>query len=151
MDDATKKKISEANKRAWSSGAYANRVCAGMTGHTHSVESRKLMGHDKKGIPLTAEHRKKISEAHGSGENHVLWKGDDVGYRGLHTWVEKMKGTPQHCDDCGRTKPPKGLGRTRSYFQWANISLRYLRDVTDWKRLCCKCHKSFEKKQKCPV
>lgn len=38
---------------------------------------------------------------------------------------------------------PEGKKR---YFQWANISGEYLRIVSDWKQLCVKCHKKFDKK-----
>lgn len=31
---------------------------------------------------------------------------------------------------------------------WANISGKYLRDITDWVRLCVSCHKYFDKQKK---
>jgi len=80
------------------------------------------------------------------GEKNTAWKGDDVLYRAMHSWVERKLGCPNLCADCGRSKPPMGRGIKRSYFQWANISREYKRDVTDWKRLCYKCHKTFDKK-----
>src|ERR1035437_1026466 len=34
----------------------------------------------------------------GRGENSILWKGDDVGYRALHRWVENHLGKPTKCE-----------------------------------------------------
>lgn len=81
-------------------------------------------------------------------EKNPCWKGDEVGYRALHHWVGRRLGKPSFCEECKRTKPPEGLGKTRSYFHWANISKSYRRDVKDWKRLCYKCHKIFDKRKK---
>ena len=64
------------------------------------------------------------------------WKGDDVGYHGLHRWVVKMKGKPSLCEKCGTTKAKK--------FEWANKSGLYKRDVNDWIRMCTKCHHDYD-------
>lgn len=74
------------------------------------------------------------------GENNNKWKGDDVGYWGIHTWVERTLGKPMACSECGVT------GGNR--YHWHNISNEYKRDVTDWVRLCPKCHKSKHRKLK---
>lgn len=71
-------------------------------------------------------------------EKNVNWKGDDVGYVGLHGWVRRRLGEPNECKICGN----KNL-RHRQY-HWANISKRYFRDESDWIRLCVKCHKEFD-------
>ena len=71
-------------------------------------------------------------------ENTNRWKGNNVGYRGLHIWVENNLGKPHICRYCGR----KDL-RHRQY-QWANIDKKYKRNLNDWIRLCVKCHKAFD-------
>lgn len=68
------------------------------------------------------------------------WKGDRVGYRGLHLWVESILGKPHYCDECGNTK------LSHRHYHWANVSGNYKRITTDWRRLCAKCHKAFDKK-----
>lgn len=73
------------------------------------------------------------------GDKNPSWKGDKVGYRGLHYWVEQKLGKPNFCEKCRN-----GKLKNRQY-QWANISGKYLRVTTDWKRLCVKCHKAFDK------
>ena len=74
------------------------------------------------------------------GEKHYLWKGNKVSYTGLHHWIKKELGSPMKCQDCGTTKA--------KYYEWANISGKYKRDTNDFKRLCKKCHSSFDIKSR---
>lgn len=74
-----------------------------------------------------------------SQENNSIWKGDDVGYRGLHDWVRRQLGRPTKCEYCGKDN------LTKHKIHWANKSHKYKRDVTDWIRLCAKCHKKEHK------
>lgn len=74
------------------------------------------------------------------GEKHPNWKGDAVSYSGLHRWIRRKLGTPKRCDHCGNNDL-----RHRQY-HWANKSKRYERTLSDWMRLCVKCHQSFDKK-----
>jgi hypothetical protein len=68
------------------------------------------------------------------------WKDDEVGYRALHYWVERQLGKPKNCEHCG----DKYLHS--SQYHWANKSGNYLRDVSDWLRLCARCHKEYDAK-----
>lgn len=72
------------------------------------------------------------------GDKNPFWKGGDVSYTGLHQWVYRKLGKPQTCEKCQKT------GLTGRYIHWANISQEYKRDVTDWIRLCGKCHKQYD-------
>lgn len=74
-----------------------------------------------------------------SGKNNPSYLGDKVGYRGLHKWVEDKLGKPCKCEHCGDSNL-----KHRQY-HWANISRDYKREITDWRRLCAKCHKAFDK------
>lgn len=69
------------------------------------------------------------------GDKNSEWKGDRVGYRALHKWVERELGRPTDCKNCGK------LGLTGHQIHWANISGEYKRDLTDWIRLCTFCHR----------
>lgn len=69
------------------------------------------------------------------GENNYAWKGNEVGYVGLHTWVRRELGKPKICEHCGINKN----------MQWANKSRKYKRELTDWLSLCAKCHKKYDK------
>jgi len=71
------------------------------------------------------------------GKDHPNWKGDNVGYAGIHKWIKTQIGKPKKCEDCRSTTAKK--------YEWANISGKYKRSVDDWKRLCVKCHRRFDK------
>lgn len=63
-------------------------------------------------------------------ESNPMWKGDKVGYAGIHDWVKYHLQKPSACTCCGEIKR----------LDLANISNAYKRDLTDWEWLCRKCH-----------
>jgi hypothetical protein len=66
------------------------------------------------------------------------WKGNDVGYYGLHDWIKRKKGTPQKCDKCGDISNRK--------YEWANKTGKYKRVLSDWMRVCTPCHRRYDYK-----
>lgn len=70
------------------------------------------------------------------GARHNRWAGVNVGYHGLHYRVIKKYGKPYFCFNC--------FSKKRQRYQWANISELYLHDISDWTRLCPKCHSAFD-------
>ena|SRR3990167_2868482 len=68
------------------------------------------------------------------GDKNGRWKGDDVGYYALHDWVRSKAGIPKVCKHCGGTNK----------VQWANMSGKYKRDLTDWMTLCYWCHRKYD-------
>jgi hypothetical protein len=116
--------------------------------HFHGDKiSRALMGK-----PKSPEHIKAVSNANrGSkrpslqGEKNKAWKGDDVGYAGLHDWVEDRLGKPKKCFHCG-LKGEKVKGKWNIHL--ANVSGEYKRDIRDWFGLCRKCHFHYDKNKK---
>lgn len=129
-----------------------------------TVEKRvsKIRGVPSKlrGVKLSEEHKKKLSEikkgktpknfndmqklAWESNKfrvgvlNHI-WKGDSVGYVGLHMWVKKELGAPDTCEFC------KKSGLYGRVIHWANKSGEYRRSKSDWIRLCVSCHSKYDK------
>jgi hypothetical protein len=79
---------------------------------------------------------KKRPNLAGSANNQ--WKGDNVGYFALHSWVRRHLGRPMECWECGFTSS------NNRQFHWANISHEYKRDTEDWARLCVKCHRAYD-------
>lgn len=65
------------------------------------------------------------------GPNSPSWKGDEVGYGGLHMWVQQQRPRTGTCQRCGATG-----GRTEN----ANLSGEYRRDLDDFLELCVPCH-----------
>jgi hypothetical protein len=71
-------------------------------------------------------------------ENNVYnYKGNKVGYSGIHHWIKKKLGSPNYCEHCKTTDKNKK-------YHWSNISGKYRRDVDDWQRLCVKCHSKYD-------
>ena|SRR3990167_6365288 len=108
----------------------------------------------RKGVTLSEELKHKMSIAHKGmhnspatefkigqtvGDKNAKWKGDDVGYFGLHDWIEKEKGKASYCsfDET----------HTSTRFHWANKSHKYKRDVEDWMQLCPKCHQKYDREK----
>src|SRR3990167_238817 len=80
----------------------------------------------------------RFKKGENTGEQNVSWKGDDVGYHALHDLVQRWKGIPERCEQCGRART------TVHSMHWANKSGKYLRDLKDWLGLCASCHKKFD-------
>lgn len=76
------------------------------------------------GCAKTEKARARISE------KNVMWKGDKVGYAGLHCWIRRRMPHKNICQNCLSTCNP----------DLANISQKYLRDLNDWEWLCRRCH-----------
>lgn len=71
-----------------------------------------------------------------TGINNKRWKGDNVGYVGLHTWVKNHKPRVELCQICNIKKSE----------ELANISQKYKRDINDFMWLCKKCHNAQDKR-----
>lgn len=140
MSDAQKKSLSESRKGAgnpmWKGGP-ATSVCKTCTKefqtyknkNEHRFCSRICSNND----PTIKERKRKRAIG-----NAWHWKGDDVGYFGLHAWMTKKYGKPQNCDICGT--------KEKRMYHWANKSGKYRRIRSDWFRLCVPCHKKYDKK-----
>jgi hypothetical protein len=86
-----------------------------------------------------SEKARKVLLEYSTDRNNVNWKGDKVGYRALHSWISRKRGQPHYCEVCKRDDL-----RYRQY-HWANKSGKYKRELSDWIRLCVKCHKEFDR------
>jgi hypothetical protein len=64
------------------------------------------------------------------------WKGDEASYAAIHLWLRYHYDIGTVREDCERPK-----------VQWANISGRYRRDVSDYRRLCVSCHHIFDQRK----
>jgi len=63
------------------------------------------------------------------GTLNPQWKGDDVGYGKLHSWVIKRIPKPEICPMC----------KERKVFDLSNKGI-YNRDLNNWEWLCRRCH-----------
>ena len=97
----------------------------------------KTNGRFVKGHKLSEITKQKIREAN-IGKKSPVWKGNNVGYHALHSWIERWKGTPELCENCGTTTAKK--------YEWANIDHLYKRILEDYIRLCTSCHRKYDVK-----
>jgi len=74
------------------------------------------------------------------GKKHHNWRGDNVGYVGMHLRIYKKHGAPNYCEFCMKTDKKR--------YEWANISDKYHEDFCDWLRLCNSCHQFFDNSKK---
>ena len=102
--------------------------------HHKALLGRKNGGGWNKGeeMPRTEEWQRNLAEALPKNEKHYAWKGDEVGYRGVHMWVVKNYGKAFYCSNKSNHKSPR--------YHWANISGEYKRDISDWRQLCPTCN-----------
>lgn len=104
------------------------------TPELNKKRSEKMKGRPRTWeTPLTEEGRKKIIELR-KGSIKKFWGDNIKGYKTIHVWVNRKLGKPCMCENCKNsfTKPRQ--------LHWANKSGEYKRDLTDWLRLCAKCH-----------
>lgn len=93
------------------------------------ITIKNKSGFCRKHRQFSEETKKKISESK-MKEKNGMWKGDNVGLKGLHKWVKSQFPMTKLCQCCKKV-PPRDL---------ANISQKYMRDLSDWEWLCRKCH-----------
>lgn len=132
---------------------YKKKMSQIKMGHFVSEETAKKIGNANRGKKRTEETKEKMRQAKLKNptnywlgrkrvamheENNLNWKGDNVGYHALHNWVSRNLGTPNICEHCGKS------GLKGRYIDWANKSQKYLRDLSDWIRLCKSCHKIYD-------
>lgn len=101
--------------------------------------SLATMGKNK-GKIRSIKTRRKIGQGLFESKSYA-WKGEDVGYVGLHNWVRRRLGKPTKCEFCSKD------GLTGKQIHWANKSHLYKRDLEDWIRLCVSCHKKYDSKK----
>jgi hypothetical protein len=102
------------------------------------MNSNKRKGHIPWNKGVTGYKQPKISLAlkgKYKGEKSGVWKGENITYGTKHEWVSRHRGKPSLCERCKTTE---------GYFQWANISGNYLRELDDYIRLCIKCHRKYD-------
>jgi hypothetical protein len=68
------------------------------------------------------------------GKKSKRWKGDNVGYYALHTWIARELGKASYCSRNITHKSPR--------YHWANISGEYKRDLNDYEQVCPSCNRT---------
>jgi len=89
------------------------------------------------GFRHTEQTKRIIGEKH-KGNKTKSWKGDSVGYSGVHDWLRDYYGKADRCEN-------KDCQQRSCNYQWANISKKYNRVRSDWIRLCVSCHQKWDR------
>lgn len=74
------------------------------------------------------------------GKNAPAYKEKLTNYKHLHVVISNLLGKPEICEHC------KKSGLKGRAIQWANKTGKYLREPTDWLRLCSSCHRVYDLK-----
>lgn len=98
-------------------------------------ELKRLQKGLNTGRKASLKTKQKMREAH-KGDKAYNWKGENVGYIALHTWLKTWRGKPNKCEICKRTDCKK--------YEWANKDHKYRRIFDDWLRLCTSCHRQYD-------
>ena len=118
----------------YSNRIYCSQECK-LNGYWGKINKKLNLGRK-----LSSEHKHKISlgmkKLDWDNENNPAWKGDKVGYMGLHNWIRRKLGKPTKCILCGK-------GKNKYY--WANISGEYQRNTKDFMELCASCHVKYDR------
>jgi len=122
---------------AWNKGLVGFR--AGEVRGPRDEETKQKISIANKGNHHSTETE--FKKGNNVGEKNINWKGDEVKYRSLHSWIHRYKGKPSECEYCLKND------LSGHQIHWANISHKYKRKLSDWLRLCAKCHKAYDKGQ----
>jgi hypothetical protein len=114
------------------SGSFQKGHIPVFTGKDLNVEARKKISAANKGKHYSAVTEFNSSDVIGSKNNK--WRGDEVGYFSLHSWLTREYGKPMVCENCGGKKN----------VQWASKNYLYTRQREDWLHLCYRCHRTYD-------
>lgn len=80
-------------------------------------------------------------------EKNINWKGDKVGYFGLHTWIQRNLGKANFCQNRKEQFLLFKCNVKSKTYHWANRSRQYKRKLTDWISLCVSCHLKADRRK----
>lgn len=97
---------------------------------------------NRKGKSNSKEHNENIQKAQYkivfSGK-HNLWKGDNVGYRGIHHWLNNKFGKAKKCEN--KNCKFKIIKR----YEWSLLkNKKYQRKRANFWQLCAGCHRNYD-------
>lgn len=76
------------------------------------------------------------------GESHYNWKGDNIGYYGIHVWIKRTYGNAIKCEN-------SNCLNSSIKFEWALIKgKKYERKIENFFQLCKKCHVNYDMNDK---
>lgn len=151
-------------KERWRNKEYKEKMLSilegkRMKGKKHSKETKEKMSITAKKVGTGKwwkgkkwkESSKELLRKKRKGERNPNWKGDFVGYLGLHSWVRKNYGKPNKCENTNCLYPRKSkmgyIMKKPARHDWANLGI-YNRERKNWAMLCKSCHMFLDRGNK---
>ena len=127
-----------------------NKGTTGMQGpNSHSIKKGQHLSAEtefKKGNVPSPKVIEKARQR--KGDKHPNWRADQTGYGNKHSWLKRNYGKANRCKNKGcvypRTNSNGKVLLKPKRFDWANISQKYKRELSDWTQLCGSCHKKYD-------
>lgn len=118
LSEETKMKISKAHK-----------------GKMLTLAHREAIGAAARGKRFDADRMTRVPR----GANHSSWKGDNIGYEGIHRWLGVTFGKANRCEGANC----KGISDNYQYA--LRKGMPYARKRENFLMLCVSCHSSYDK------
>lgn len=116
---------------------------SGMKGKKQTYKSKQLISKNNAkywlGKKLSEAHKESLKKAYKPGKRIKIGLGS---YWKAHRWVLKQMGKPMICSHCFNVNAKR--------YDWANISGNYKHELSDWRRLCVKCHINLDRHGELP-
>ena len=131
-------KYSLANKKRWANPEYKKKVSASISKAMLGKKSRlgSIQSEETKEKIRNSPYHKNFGR---KGAKNYNWKGDDVKYGSLHTWIKNNFLAFDMCDLCGT--------RLKT-LEWSNKDHKYSRKREDWQFVCRSCHRRYDNDNK---
>lgn len=101
-------------------------------------EARLKVSALMKGRKMSEAQKKKLRKPKLGGALRK-WHGSVRDYKAIHAWVYRKAGKPCRCQFCGF------VSMEARKLHWANKTGKYLRKLSDWLRLCVRCHRAYDR------
>jgi len=75
------------------------------------------------------------------GDKSYFWKGKDASYVQKHKWINQILGQATFCNE-------PNCSKTSNFYEWGNISGKYLRDVSDYRSMCHSCNIKMDNRKR---
>ena len=134
--EATKEKLRQSRLGKKHTEVTKEKMRQSHLGKKLSETTKEKMRQVNLGKKLSEATKEKLKKAN-TGEKSGKWKGDNVGYEGVHAWIRKHKGKASlyKCIDCGEQAK-----------DWSNVDHSYKRNLEDYQPRCIGCHRKYDKK-----
>ncbi len=139
--EATKRKIAESNRGKRRSAEQIKRISdahLGQIGYWKGKKKGSMPTETREKIRL-GNLGKHFNTPTRIGAKNNKWKGDDVGYSGVHDWIKYYYGLAKD-GTCAQVD-----STCKGRLEWTNRSGKYIRRITDWQVLCRSHHARYDK------